>query len=215
MHQKICRGQRGLCKEMMPIDGTELLRYLRKVDFTGKRHAFHHQMTDVCHLGRPLLHVISLHALLASDMWLGINFNWTSFNDWNHVICVAGLSGDRFQFDDNGDGPARYSIIHFKQVSPGRYRWVNVGEYKYGKLQLDMNGKFRISFAGNGFCRKLQYVTVSGWVLCTPAADMSLALVPPKRFSNLTTVWNNRPSATSNMWPLIRSALRVKPIRAQ
>lgn len=51
-----------------------------------------------------------------------------------------GLSGDRFHFDSNGDGPARYNIIHFKQVEPGKYRWIKVGEYYEGELRLDMHG---------------------------------------------------------------------------
>ncbi|KZR96636.1 Glutamate receptor, metabotropic, partial [Daphnia magna] len=33
MHQTVCKGQRGLCKEMVPIDGSELLKYLRRVEF--------------------------------------------------------------------------------------------------------------------------------------------------------------------------------------
>ena len=57
---------------------------------------------------------------------------------------ITGLSGDRFQFDEQGDGPARYNIIQFKQVAYGRYRWVQVGEYKYRKLQLNMNGEIQI-----------------------------------------------------------------------
>nr|CAH0109497.1 unnamed protein product [Daphnia galeata] len=88
MHQTLCYGRKGLCKEMMPIDGSELLKYLRKVEFTG-------------------------------------------------------LSGDRFQFDDYGDGPARYDLIHFKQVSPGRYRWQRIGEYHSGQLKLDVNEELR------------------------------------------------------------------------
>lgn len=51
-----------------------------------------------------------------------------------------GLSGDEFHFDAYGDGPARYNILHFKQVSPGVYRWIKVGQYLDGELQLDMNG---------------------------------------------------------------------------
>lgn len=54
----------------------------------------------------------------------------------------SGLSGDRFHFDINGDGPARYNIIHFKQVSAGKYRWIRVGEYLEGELRLNMSGKF-------------------------------------------------------------------------
>lgn len=52
----------------------------------------------------------------------------------------TGLSGDQFHFDSNGDGPARYNILHFKQVSPGVYRWLTVGRYLDGELELNMNG---------------------------------------------------------------------------
>lgn len=52
----------------------------------------------------------------------------------------TGLSGDEFHFDSNGDGPARYNILHFKQVSPGVYRWLKVGRYLDGELELDMDG---------------------------------------------------------------------------
>lgn len=52
----------------------------------------------------------------------------------------TGLSGDRFHFNANGDGPARYNIIHFKQVQPGKYRWIKVGEYYEGELRLNMDG---------------------------------------------------------------------------
>lgn len=57
------------------------------------------------------------------------------------VFYCAGLSGDDFRFDGNGDGPARYNIIHFKQSVPGQYRWVKVGEYYEGELRLNMSGK--------------------------------------------------------------------------
>lgn len=53
----------------------------------------------------------------------------------------AGLSGDEFHFDSNGDGPARYNILHFKQLSPGVYRWLKVGRYLDGELELDIDGK--------------------------------------------------------------------------
>ncbi|CAG5032639.1 unnamed protein product [Parnassius apollo] len=53
-------------------------------------------------------------------------------------VRFIGLSGDEFHFDSNGDGPARYNILHFKQVSLGNYRWLNVGRYLDGELELDM-----------------------------------------------------------------------------
>lgn len=58
------------------------------------------------------------------------------------VCCNTGLSGDRFHFNSNGDGPARYNIIHFKQVHPGKYRWIKVGEYDEGELRLNMDGMY-------------------------------------------------------------------------
>lgn len=54
-------------------------------------------------------------------------------------LCL-GLSGDKFHFDVNGDGPARYNIIHFKQLSPGNFQWVRVGEYMEGELRMNMSG---------------------------------------------------------------------------
>ncbi|XP_054286642.1 metabotropic glutamate receptor 2-like [Macrosteles quadrilineatus] len=82
MHADLCRSP-GLCGDMSPTKGPELLKYLRTVNFVG-------------------------------------------------------LSGDKFHFDVNGDGPARYNIIHFKQTQPGVYRWVLVGEYVEGELTLNM-----------------------------------------------------------------------------
>ncbi|XP_075978181.1 metabotropic glutamate receptor 2-like [Anticarsia gemmatalis] len=54
-------------------------------------------------------------------------------------VRFIGLSGDEFHFDSNGDGPARYNILHFKQVSPGVYRWLKVGRYLDGELELNMD----------------------------------------------------------------------------
>ncbi|XP_046389805.1 metabotropic glutamate receptor 2-like isoform X2 [Ischnura elegans] len=91
MHRDLCHGLPGLCDAMNPVKGTELLKYLRKVEFFG-------------------------------------------------------LSGDKFRFDPQGDGPARYNIIHFKQLSPGRYKWVRVGEYTDGELKLNMSEvQFRLN----------------------------------------------------------------------
>ncbi|XP_055916747.1 metabotropic glutamate receptor 2 [Eupeodes corollae] len=54
-------------------------------------------------------------------------------------VNFTGLSGDEFRFDENGDGPARYNIIHFKQSAVGQYGWVKVGEYYEGELRLNMS----------------------------------------------------------------------------
>lgn len=56
-------------------------------------------------------------------------------------VTFKGLSGDNFCFDPNGDGPARYNIIHFKQISSGSFKWIKVGEYMEGELHLNMSGK--------------------------------------------------------------------------
>ena len=37
MHKELCDGKPGLCDAMKPTKGTELLKYLRKVDFEGKK----------------------------------------------------------------------------------------------------------------------------------------------------------------------------------
>jgi len=66
-------------------------------------------------------------------MWL----HW----DLNYKI-ISGLSGDNFSFDSNGDGPSRYNIIHYKQVSPGQYQWVNVGFFHNDEVELNMDGEW-------------------------------------------------------------------------
>ncbi|XP_054286402.1 metabotropic glutamate receptor 2-like [Macrosteles quadrilineatus] len=60
-------------------------------------------------------------------------------------VNFEGLSGDKFRFDANGDGPARYNIIHFKQIKKGHYQWLKVGEYIEGELTLNMSDvQFRL-----------------------------------------------------------------------
>ena len=36
MHQDVCADYVGLCMKMDPVSGRELLRYIRKVNFTGE-----------------------------------------------------------------------------------------------------------------------------------------------------------------------------------
>lgn len=35
MHRTMCHGKPGLCDAMKPTKGADLLKYLRKVNFTG------------------------------------------------------------------------------------------------------------------------------------------------------------------------------------
>jgi hypothetical protein len=79
---------------------------------------------------------IKLWMALCDGLWRYYNERITNTS----IPPRPGLSGDRFQFDEYGDGPARYDLIHFKQVSPGRYRWQRIGEYHSGQLKLDTNG---------------------------------------------------------------------------
>ena len=57
------------------------------------------------------------------------------------IFPVAGLSGDKFKFNERGDGPARYNIIHYKQVRPGRYEWVKVGFFNDDQIEMNMSGR--------------------------------------------------------------------------
>ena len=57
------------------------------------------------------------------------------------MLPVAGLSGDKFKFNERGDGPARYNIIHYKQVAPGEYEWVNVGFFHDDEIEMNMDGE--------------------------------------------------------------------------
>ena len=126
---------------MIPIDGSELLKYLRRVEFTGELFSIYKHFS-----------IIKTNFARISSLG-DRNIEWYRYDmDIKTVILKAvhnctfshfprtGLSGDRFQFDDHGDGPARYDLIHFKQISHGRYRWQRIGEYHSGQLKLDVNG---------------------------------------------------------------------------
>ena len=66
--------------------------------------------------------------------WMHPSIPWV--NPW---ILTSGLTGDEFRFNkDNGDGPARYNIIHYKQVSNGKYEWITVGEFHHDVIQGDV-----------------------------------------------------------------------------
>uniref|UniRef100_T1IGY4 G-protein coupled receptors family 3 profile domain-containing protein n=1 Tax=Strigamia maritima TaxID=126957 RepID=T1IGY4_STRMM len=63
----------------------------------------------------------------------------SQLNNYVRAVNFTGLSGDEFHFTEHGDGPARYNIIHFKQISPSVFQWVRVGEYNDGQLLLNMS----------------------------------------------------------------------------
>ncbi|XP_014474152.1 PREDICTED: metabotropic glutamate receptor 2-like [Dinoponera quadriceps] len=65
--------------------------------------------------------------------------NGTKLLQYLRKVDFKGLSGDEFRFDKDGDGPARYNIIHFKQTERGKYKWVRVGKYLEGELRLNMS----------------------------------------------------------------------------
>ncbi|UYV77705.1 GPRMGL5 [Cordylochernes scorpioides] len=49
----------------------------------------------------------------------------------------SGLTGDKFSFNEQGDGPVRYDVIHFRKIEETEsYEWVRVGHYVAGKLTL-------------------------------------------------------------------------------
>ena len=56
-------------------------------------------------------------------------------------ITITGLTGDEFKFNQHGDGPARYNIIHYKQLSKGIYQWITVGNFYDEEMELNMDGK--------------------------------------------------------------------------
>ncbi|KYM78799.1 Metabotropic glutamate receptor [Atta colombica] len=89
-------------------------------------YAFRDMHTDLCH-GK---------AGLCDEMK---PINGTLLLQYLRHVDFEGLSGDKFKFDKDGDGPARYNIIHFKQIEPGKYKWIRVGKYLEGELRLNMS----------------------------------------------------------------------------
>ena len=52
------------------------------------------------------------------------------------MVFTLGLSGTRFNFLPNGDPPARYRILNFRQPTPGNYEWVTVGNFYNKELTV-------------------------------------------------------------------------------
>ena len=75
------------------------------------------------------------HEKIQLIVW--IIFNVISFK----ISFISGLTGDEFKFNKHGDGPARYNIIHYKQISTGQFEWVNVGFFHDDQMDLRMEGK--------------------------------------------------------------------------
>lgn len=40
MHQELCQGNPGLCRKMKPIEGSQLLSYLKRVRFNGEYNVY-------------------------------------------------------------------------------------------------------------------------------------------------------------------------------
>nr|XP_027198972.1 metabotropic glutamate receptor 3-like [Dermatophagoides pteronyssinus] len=55
------------------------------------------------------------------------------------TVQFKGMNGHEFHFAENGDGPSRYRIIHFKQVEENKFDWIQVGEYVYGNLNINLS----------------------------------------------------------------------------
>ena len=52
------------------------------------------------------------------------------------VSVATGLSGQKFHFLANGDGPSRYRVLNFRRVEGGHFEWATIGFYLHGNLTL-------------------------------------------------------------------------------
>ncbi|GFR26914.1 metabotropic glutamate receptor 4 [Trichonephila clavata] len=51
-------------------------------------------------------------------------------------VSFKGLSGNDFQFNEEGNGPARFEILQIKQEAPGMYKWFSVDYHKGVTLDI-------------------------------------------------------------------------------
>ena len=52
------------------------------------------------------------------------------------VSAATGLSGQKFHFLANGDGPSRYRVLNFRRSEDGHFEWATIGFYLHGNLTL-------------------------------------------------------------------------------
>ncbi len=88
------------------------------------------------------------------------------------------MSGDEFKFNDRGDGPARYNIIHYKQVRPGEYEWVNVGFFDDDKIEMNMDSTYQTLLLSTVILISPLLITVVQFQLGTPHPPDSICSAP-------------------------------------
>ncbi|XP_070561111.1 metabotropic glutamate receptor 3-like [Ptychodera flava] len=54
-------------------------------------------------------------------------------------VSFRGINGDHFEFQANGDGPARYKVFNFQRNDEGEFVWTEVGTYVENQLHLQFN----------------------------------------------------------------------------
>uniref|UniRef100_A0A8W8JRJ7 G-protein coupled receptors family 3 profile domain-containing protein n=1 Tax=Magallana gigas TaxID=29159 RepID=A0A8W8JRJ7_MAGGI len=64
--------------------------------------------------------------------------------DYLVKVNFTGLSGQDFAFLPNGDAPARYRILNYRQVERGRFEWKTIGYFLEKHLYLDSQSSKRI-----------------------------------------------------------------------
>ncbi|XP_061197748.1 metabotropic glutamate receptor-like [Saccostrea echinata] len=94
-------------------------------------HAFTNMLADFCGDVSGLCDaMMPIDGELLKDYLVKVNF--------------TGLSGQQFAFLPNGDAPARYRILNYRQVTRGRYEWKTIGFFLGKHLFLDSQSSDRI-----------------------------------------------------------------------
>ncbi|XP_072753818.1 uncharacterized protein [Anoplolepis gracilipes] len=122
-YTKVCTTEERLTKQNTAFE--DQLQFVSDA-VMAFAYAFRDMHLDLCH-GKPGL----CDAMKPTK--------GTTLLQYLRKVDFEGLSGDKFRFDKNGDGPARYNIIHFKQIERGKYKWIRVGKYLEGVLRLNMS----------------------------------------------------------------------------
>lgn len=132
MHRDLCPGRVGLCPRMDPVDGTQLLKYIRNVNFSGRGRGAGHCLT----LGYPAMagykdlgswggnSVLFKCSGQESSQFVNLPVPGKGSAKPSH----AGIAGNPVTFNENGDAPGRYDIYQY-QLRNGSAEYKVIGSW--------------------------------------------------------------------------------------
>ncbi|CAB1443921.1 unnamed protein product [Pleuronectes platessa] len=120
MHQELCPGKVGLCARMDPINGTHLLKLIRRLNFAAEEGggATPRSLNITCNYKHSINPGVCLRAYKAGSKRVACggarHDAAVAEASEGLVMNLTGIAGNPVLFNENGDAPGRYEIYQYQ-----------------------------------------------------------------------------------------------------